>query len=377
MLQSRKSLIGDLEQALASGSSDRRLELLNRITGLFLEQGGNVGSDLVDVFDEVLQRLASGIETCARARLAETVASVANAPMKLVSDLAHDEAIEVARPILEHAEYLDDLLLVDCASTLGQSHLLAISRRRTLSKNVTEVLVERGDSEVLRSVAGNKGARFSENGFKALICHAQQDDLLATTIGLRRDLPEPCFCRLLQRASHQVRQKLLEAYPDRAALIGDVVDKIKVEIAPERDYSSAIRLIDNLKLNNELNDDTLTFLAKSKKYEEVVVALAAMSDLTIRIIEEAMASTSADPVLIIAKAASLSWPAAQAVLALQARRPLAQHTLDVYRATYHGLSVRAAQRVTRFYKVRRVLAGVPRQDSISLGQDASGHDKVS
>jgi hypothetical protein len=377
MLQSRKSLIGDLEEALASGSSVRRLELLNRITDLFLEQGGNVGSDLVDVFDEVLQRLAEGIETCARARLAEIVASVANAPMKLVSDLARDDAIDVARPILERADYLDDRLLVDCASTLGQSHLLAISKRRRLSKNVTEVLVERGDREVLRSVAGNKGARFSESGFKALIGHAQQDDLLAASIGFRRDLSEPCFCRLLQQASDLVCKKLLEAYPDRADLVGHVVDKIKVEIAPERDYSLAMRLIDNLKLNNELNEDTLLFLVKNHKYEEMVAALAAMSDLTVQIVEEAMASTSADPILIIAKAASLSWTAAQAVLALQARRPVAQQTLDVYRATYRGLSVRAAQRVTRFYKVRHVVAGAARQDSISLGHDAGGHEKIS
>lgn len=345
---------------MACGSSVRRLEMLNQITDLFLARGGHAGQEAIDLFDDILQRLVEGIEVYARAKLSVAMSGVANTPVKLVSKLACDESIEVARPILEDAEYLDDAFLVGCASNLDQAHLLAISRRKILSKNVTEVLVERGNQDVLRSVAGNKGARFSENGFNSLIDRARSDDVLAATIGFRHDLPEPCFARLLRQASKMVCKKLSAAFPDRASLVSSVVEDIKSEIAPERDYSAARIIVDGLKASNSLNEETLLFFIRSNKYEEVVAAIAVMSDLTIPIVEEAMTSTSADPILIVTKAASLSWSVVQAVLVLQARRPLAQQTLDAHRTNYLSLSTAAAQRVARFYKVRHVVGGEPR-----------------
>jgi hypothetical protein len=234
---------------------------------------------------------------------------------------------------------------------------------------VTEVLVERGDGEVLRSVAGNKGARFSEGGFKSLINRARYDDLLAETIGVRQDLPEPHFLRLLQQASDLVCQKLSEAYPDRSLLINHVVDRIRGNIAPERDYSSAKRLVDNLKVNKELNEDTLFFFLSSNKYEESVVVLSVMTGTSIQIVEEVLASNSADPILILAKAAALSWNAAHALLTLQTRRPLSPHTVEGYRVSYLNLTTRTAQRVTRFYKVRQSVMGEQRAVSIFPDSD--------
>ncbi|MGA7099650.1 MAG: DUF2336 domain-containing protein [Pseudolabrys sp.] len=55
--------------------------------------------------------------------------------------LACDDAIEVASPVLAQAEALDIGTLIECARTKNQEHLLAISRRKTLPENLTEVLV--------------------------------------------------------------------------------------------------------------------------------------------------------------------------------------------------------------------------------------------
>ena len=110
---------------------------------------------------------------------------------------------------------------------------------------------------------------FSERGFNSLIDHAKCDDILAETIGFRHDVPEPCFLRLLCQASDLVRRKLSEAYPDRAALVDHVVERIKDEIAPERDYSIAERLISDLKGNNDLTEATLLFFVKNNRFEEV------------------------------------------------------------------------------------------------------------
>jgi uncharacterized protein (DUF2336 family) len=52
--------------------------------------------------------------------------------------------------------------LIEIALAKSQSHLLAISKRSSLSESLTDTLIERGDGDVISTLAGNAGARFSE-----------------------------------------------------------------------------------------------------------------------------------------------------------------------------------------------------------------------
>jgi len=79
--------------------------------------------------------------------------------------LAFDDSIEVAGPVLRESGRLDAKTLVANARTKSQPHLLAISKRKSLEDAVTDVLVTRGNREVVNSVANNNGARFSGFGF--------------------------------------------------------------------------------------------------------------------------------------------------------------------------------------------------------------------
>ena len=84
-----------------------------------------------------------------------------NSPPKLIRSLAFDDEIAVAGPVLVHSQQLSDADLVENAANKSQKHLLAIAQRLKLSEVVTDVLVERGDRQVVRKVARNNGACFS------------------------------------------------------------------------------------------------------------------------------------------------------------------------------------------------------------------------
>src|ERR1700748_1894500 len=62
---------------------------------------------------------------------------------------------------------------------------MAISTRKVLSGAVTDVLVLRGNDEVVHSTVNNPGAEFSERCFTRLVSRAEGDDELATCLGLR------------------------------------------------------------------------------------------------------------------------------------------------------------------------------------------------
>ena len=92
------SLIADLEDVIRQGTPERRAQMLERVTRLFLDGASRFNEDHVGVFDNVLSRLAAEIEAQARAELSRRLAPVNNAPMQVVRALAKDDDIAVAGP---------------------------------------------------------------------------------------------------------------------------------------------------------------------------------------------------------------------------------------------------------------------------------------
>jgi len=163
------SLIPGLDEMVRNGDSKRLADAGRRIAELFLSGVANYRPDHVDLFDGVLTDLVPHTELAARADLAERLSLLANAPRGLVGQLAREDVIAIAGPLLRRSPVIDEKALIEIASAKGQGHLLAMSERRTLSCDLTDVIVHRGDRDVVRRAAGNAGALFSQAGYSALI----------------------------------------------------------------------------------------------------------------------------------------------------------------------------------------------------------------
>ena len=138
------NLVDELEGILASKNVSRRAEILRRVTDLFVVGSGRFSEDQVELFDDVMAKLVESVERAARAQFGARLATLSDAPTKIIRQLAFDDAIEVAGPVLLHSEQLDGNALIEAARSKGQEHLLAISGRKVLVESVTDVLVERG-----------------------------------------------------------------------------------------------------------------------------------------------------------------------------------------------------------------------------------------
>jgi uncharacterized protein (DUF2336 family) len=351
------SLIPELEDIVQRGSRARRREILQRITTLFLEDADRYSDAHVDLFDDVFGLLVAEIESKARAELSQRLAPLKNAPVNVLRALANDDDIAVAEPVLKLSPRLAETDLVDIACTKGQDHLRAISARSVLGEAVTDVLVRRGDREVARSVAGNRGARISQKGFSNLVKRAENDDVLAETVGSRPDIPPPMFRALLEKATAVVHERLIASTaPDMRPAIGDVLAKVSEEVGARvgpRDYRAAQRLVLPLGRANRLNEAMLIGFCREGKYEETVAALAALGRVPIQVVDRLMQSDRPDPVLILCKAANFSWPAVKALIAMRSVANIASpHALDTAFANYGRLSASTAKRVVRFWQVR-------------------------
>ncbi len=350
------SLIGELEEAIARGKSDTRVNTLRRITDLFVGQAIPPSGGPLELFDEVIGRLAADIEVKARAELSRRLAPLAVAPANVVKMLASDENIEVAQPILTNSEQLDEPTLVEVAKQRGQQHLLAISQRRVVTEAVTDVLVDRGNPTVLRTVAGNAGASFSDGGYSQLVNKAEDDDLLAFAVAGRKDIAPMHFAQIVARASEAVLLKLRATHPHLESQIAGVISEVTASLTPQnksRDYSDAEDIVAPLHANGKLDGQAVGAFAKGGKFEETVVSLSLLCRLPVTAVEEIMLGEQRDTALILAKAADLSWPTAKAILTAHAPQvALSQHDLDKAEQNYRGLSTGTAQRVLRFFQVR-------------------------
>src|SRR4029079_1318545 len=114
------NLIDEIEDALASKTEEKREAALWRITDLFIEGSDTYTEDHVTLFDDVIGRLVTTIETNARAKLSSRLARVSNAPVGVVRSLAHDHAIAVAEPMLRYSPRLTDNDLMATAATQSQ-----------------------------------------------------------------------------------------------------------------------------------------------------------------------------------------------------------------------------------------------------------------
>ncbi|MES1155927.1 MAG: DUF2336 domain-containing protein, partial [Pseudorhodoplanes sp.] len=144
------SIIPELEEAVQHGSPERRGDILERVTTLFLEGASRFNEEHIHLFDDVFSKLIEEIETKARAELSRRLAPVANAPREVVRRLARDDDIAVAGPVLAQSLRLADEDLLDIAGSKGQGHLFAISGRNGLGESITDILVDRGDRDVVR-----------------------------------------------------------------------------------------------------------------------------------------------------------------------------------------------------------------------------------
>jgi uncharacterized protein (DUF2336 family) len=351
-------LIDELEAALGSGSISRRIDILTRITDLFLNGAETYSEEQVGVFDDVMARLVNTIETKARAKLAHRLAPIANAPSNVIHMLAFDDDIEVARPVLTQSERLDDRDLLASAGTKSQEHLYAISQRQSLSEAVTDLLVERGDRDVVHSVVRNIGARFSDAGFRMLVRRSTGDDALATEVGLRSDIPRPHFLMLLEKASTEVRARLSAENPQAGSAIEGVVAEVVGGIRTEArnaspDFAAAQAAVERQNRIRRIGEAEIYQYARDRKFEETAIALSIMCDTPIDVVERALLDPGAEIILILAKVAGLSPATTKAVLLLRAAdRGMSAKDLDQALSSFNRLQPDTARRVLSFFRTR-------------------------
>jgi uncharacterized protein (DUF2336 family) len=361
-MNTQKTLIDELENAVAQKEIGERANVLQRITDLFVVGSIQLSDEQVTLFDDVMARLVRDVDFKARALVAQRLSEMATAPPGVIRELALDDSIEVAGPVLARSERISEEVLVEGVMTKSQDHLFAISQRRSLSECVTDVLVERGDSRVAINTANNLGARFSDFGYSTLVKRSEAYTDLAASVWKRPEVPRRHLLALFAAASEAVRQELqsinsrkTEEIRDLVALAGNELQSLSREQSSE--YAAARSHVQSLHDSKGLCELNVLAFARARKFQETAIALSLIGDFSIGMVERAMAHDKCDQLLVLAKSIGLSFETVKAILMLQTGMGKGLGPdLKEARESFGKLRAGTARTAVQYYRLReRVL----------------------
>jgi uncharacterized protein (DUF2336 family) len=347
---------------LLKQSASERGRIVREVAALFVDKCQTLSPEQVSLFDDVLTRLVEQIDGELRAFLAEKLAPIKKSPRKVMTNLAQDRDIAVAGPVLRQAERLSEDFLFERAETEGQEHLQAISSREHVGIRLSDTLIDRGNRQVLLTLASNAGAALSDGGYALIIERAKEDMKLATVLWNRRDISRQQVVMLFERASAAVRTAMEgtagKNSPEVLAAIALAKRKLLDKtLDSSRAYADARTRIAELREGGGVFEANVLYFTQQGKFEELVVALSSLSRLSAGEIERMLLEESDERLLVVLKAIKLSWPTVRAILLATRVIPTPIGQLEQTRASYQAMSSEAAAKTLKFHWLREKARG--------------------
>ncbi len=216
-----------------------RRALFATVRDLFFEDGSALTDRERALMGEILRKLVADVERSVRKELAERMAKRNDAPHELVVTLANDE-IEVAHPILVESKVLNDIDLIEVIKHRTQAHQLAIARRKNISEDVSQALVDTGDVDVITTLLKNGDAAISRSLMEYLVAESKRVDTFQNPLLHRDDLPADLARKMYWWVSAALRHHIVETYHLDPTEVDDMIeDSVKHVI--EEDQAKAAK----------------------------------------------------------------------------------------------------------------------------------------
>ena len=157
-----------------------------------------------ELLADVLVTLVRQAEKDLRLALAERLAVLDNAPLRLILHLANDEIL-IASPVLRKSPVLTDLDLVYIIKAHGPDYWQAIASREQLSPLIIDVLADMRDVGTAIVLSANDRIKLTRHALNLLCRMAQEREDIARPLLSRPELPERFARQLYDHVSMELR----------------------------------------------------------------------------------------------------------------------------------------------------------------------------
>ncbi len=301
-------------QSLLRLAADRaplaRSQLTHAISDLFLSESERLTEHERALMQDVLGKLITSIEIDVRASLAEALMRTNIGFPELERMLAND-AIEVARPILEKSQVLADIDLIAIIKQRTDEHRLAIAMRNLVSESVTDALVQNAGNDVLETLLRNPNAIISRRAMEYLVAESKRQDRFQEPLVLRNDLPLDLAHKMYWWVAAALRRKIISNFTiDENQLDVMLQQATRHALIDHSDDQSvqarAMRLAYELHESGELNDLMLIKLLRQNRLTLFIAGLATMGQIGYSTAWRIVTDTGFDSPVVLARAINMS-----------------------------------------------------------------------
>ncbi len=341
-------------------SSERRRELMREVTDLFLQDPTSYSSSENKYFGDIIAQVARDVETAMRVELADRLADVPSAPGDLVRELASGE-IEVANPLLKRSEALSEEDLLAIVQNKSPEHALAVSRRDSVSENLSDALVDTGNAKVMVSLVENKGARISRSTMEKVVDKSESIPALQSPLVARADLPPDMMNEMFFFVSKALKEQILERNNDLdeaelekalAATQAQVTQSFEQQVTQAS--RAAAKVVENLHRLKQLNERKMMEFLSNKEMDKFTFAFAKLGDLDLKTAQRILANPDCEAVAVVAKASGFDRSTFYSiVLKCGSQDAVKPDEVDALLRLYDKVPPETAQRTMRFWRVRQ------------------------
>lgn len=136
----------DVSRLLSNPSTDTRVETATKIAGDF--NAGDLSDNERQLAEEIFRVMVKDAEVRVREALALNLKESSGIPHDVAVSLAKDVE-QVALPVLQFSDVLTDNDLIEIINSHSAEKQTAIAKRKNVSEDVSDVLVEAGNEEAV------------------------------------------------------------------------------------------------------------------------------------------------------------------------------------------------------------------------------------
>ncbi|MBM3536249.1 MAG: DUF2336 domain-containing protein [Alphaproteobacteria bacterium] len=312
--QKIEALLG-LARSEADEAKDRIADDLSEI--IYVD-GAPFSPRELDIATDILRKLVHEAETAVRQRMADRLARDGRAPRDLVLALARDD-IMVARPVLAMSAALRDRDLIEIVRHKTKQHQLAVAARQDLSKGVSAVVAETGDTDVVSELLKNPSARIAEATYAYIAERSQKETALQVPLLKREDLPGDVAARMYGWVASELRTVIEQKYKMPAHLLEEPLLESLGDIAaghgPEVPWDEAERGLAEAIKAERLNDPmVLVRLIKTGHISLFEALFARYLNVGIRLARRILYQPDGRALAVACRAAGIERPVVAALL---------------------------------------------------------------
>lgn len=294
------TLLSDIDAAVRGTGERRRHALLRKTTATLIDCLPDLSEHDLSIFDDVLLSLTLDVESETRAELSDRLADLHRIPKKTLRALALDDAISVARPLIERSSCLDDDILIAIVSKKSADFLNLVAKRRGLSKSIIDHLVTHADDALLVDLISNKTNDISDTALRILAERSLSHPPLYRILRSRPDLAMRHIGALIEAARYRAKSDAITRNVNDDMLSRALALETAEKIAKTSQLSLASAASSShLKKKDRSN---LNEMLEREQIDDALVALAADAGISTDAVKRVFHVPQHEPLMFLLRA---------------------------------------------------------------------------